>query len=316
MPNHRGPPRPRRKGAGAAGRGTPGTPRQAPAAAPATGGSIAIPGVIPQLPHHRTHPAPRRPFRDRNAHNRIGGAVPAGPASSQPVPDTGIIRRTEPPGPARRSRHPTGRYAPFSPFRLVPGTARTKAEKGGSIAAAGGMPGRSSGVNRNSRAEKYGLFPHTAPAVDSRGKVKRCRYDLPGIGHNAESLRVVSRHVSRRPQPWPQAKPNPQPAAGLSPLSHKRPPRIARCPIRTDGGWCPRRDSNSHALRRRILNPLRLPFRHSGPGHPLSPRVARHKGPGGRRLRGLRPRTCRRPGCCRLRSRRRTSAGAVRTCRG
>ncbi len=31
-------------------------------------------------------------------------------------------------------------------------------------------------------------------------------------------------------------------------------------------GWCPRRDSNSHTLRRRILNPLRLPFRHSGPG--------------------------------------------------
>ncbi len=33
-------------------------------------------------------------------------------------------------------------------------------------------------------------------------------------------------------------------------------------------GWCPRRDSNSHTLRRRILNPLRLPFRHSG--HRLS----------------------------------------------
>ena len=29
-------------------------------------------------------------------------------------------------------------------------------------------------------------------------------------------------------------------------------------------GWCPRRDSNSQTLRRRILNPLRLPFRHSG----------------------------------------------------
>lgn len=29
--------------------------------------------------------------------------------------------------------------------------------------------------------------------------------------------------------------------------------------------WCPRSDSNRHALRRRILNPLRLPFRHSGP---------------------------------------------------
>ena len=28
--------------------------------------------------------------------------------------------------------------------------------------------------------------------------------------------------------------------------------------------WCPRRESNSHTLRRRILNPLRLPFRHSG----------------------------------------------------
>lgn len=28
--------------------------------------------------------------------------------------------------------------------------------------------------------------------------------------------------------------------------------------------WCPRRDSNSHASRRRILNPLRLPFHHSG----------------------------------------------------
>lgn len=28
--------------------------------------------------------------------------------------------------------------------------------------------------------------------------------------------------------------------------------------------WCPRSDSNRHALRRRILNPLRLPFRHSG----------------------------------------------------
>ena len=28
--------------------------------------------------------------------------------------------------------------------------------------------------------------------------------------------------------------------------------------------WCPRRDSNSQTLRRRILNPLRLPFRHSG----------------------------------------------------
>lgn len=30
------------------------------------------------------------------------------------------------------------------------------------------------------------------------------------------------------------------------------------------GNWCPRRDSNSQTLRRRILNPLRLPFRHSG----------------------------------------------------
>ena len=29
-------------------------------------------------------------------------------------------------------------------------------------------------------------------------------------------------------------------------------------------GWYPRPDSNRHALRRRILNPLRLPFRHSG----------------------------------------------------
>ena len=28
--------------------------------------------------------------------------------------------------------------------------------------------------------------------------------------------------------------------------------------------WCPRRDSNSHDLRRRFLKPLRLPFRHSG----------------------------------------------------
>ncbi len=28
--------------------------------------------------------------------------------------------------------------------------------------------------------------------------------------------------------------------------------------------WYPRSDSNRHALRRRILNPLRLPFRHSG----------------------------------------------------
>src|SRR5690606_16713642 len=36
------------------------------------------------------------------------------------------------------------------------------------------------------------------------------------------------------------------------------------------GAWCPRRDSNSHALRRRILNPLRLPFRHSGPSGRLT----------------------------------------------
>ena len=36
---------------------------------------------------------------------------------------------------------------------------------------------------------------------------------------------------------------------------------IRKKPVRK---WCPRRDSNSHALRRRILNPLRLPFRHSG----------------------------------------------------
>ena len=34
--------------------------------------------------------------------------------------------------------------------------------------------------------------------------------------------------------------------------------------------WCPRRESNSQALRRRILNPLRLPFRHSGPERGLS----------------------------------------------
>ena len=30
--------------------------------------------------------------------------------------------------------------------------------------------------------------------------------------------------------------------------------------------WYPRSDSNRQALRRGILNPLRLPFRHSGPG--------------------------------------------------
>ena len=33
---------------------------------------------------------------------------------------------------------------------------------------------------------------------------------------------------------------------------------------KSGNAWCPRRDSNSQALRRRFLKPLRLPFRHSG----------------------------------------------------
>ena len=54
------------------------------------------------------------------------------------------------------------------------------------------------------------------------------------------------------------------------------------------GGWCPRRDSNSHALRRGILNPLRLPFRHSGPQPLLHAAAHKDKRPAlwrrGRRL--------------------------------
>jgi hypothetical protein len=52
----------------------------------------------------------------------------------------------------------------------------------------------------------------------------------------------------------------------MSPRS-PRPPRFTRQDRPNNAvvsRWCPRRDSNSHTLRRRILNPLRLPFRHSG----------------------------------------------------
>ncbi len=41
--------------------------------------------------------------------------------------------------------------------------------------------------------------------------------------------------------------------------------------------WCPRWESNPHALRRGILNPLRLPFRHLGHGQWIS--VTQREGP-------------------------------------
>ena len=78
--------------------------------------------------------------------------------------------------------------------------------------------------------------------------------------------------------------------------------------------WCPRRDSNSHTLRRRILNPLRLPFRHSGTGELLSFRRARCKAR--RQIRGLVQKTCRRRGWSRPCSRLPAIAGAVRKSRG
>lgn len=84
--------------------------------------------------------------------------------------------------------------------------------------------------------------------------------------------RKTARHHQGRPGNVARCAPMPPNSAIVAPqathgANRSRPnaPRAAMISVTMSGNaWCPRRDSNSQALRRRFLKPLRLPFRHSG----------------------------------------------------
>ena len=127
MQSRRGPARPCRKTVARAGCGAQAAPDR-PAAAPAAGGSITIPGVIPQLPPPPHSPcAPAAACGPGRAQSR-GARGAGGPASSQPVPDTGFTRRPEPPRSRRPKPLPTV-PPPQRLLRVAPGRPRPKGKR-------------------------------------------------------------------------------------------------------------------------------------------------------------------------------------------
>lgn len=121
--------------------------------------------------------------------------------------------------------------------------------------------------------------PDQVPAGHARQAFADPRRGVPLWGKSPETARVppspnlprpgtvamrdrLARVTTAAPPAYPAGTGPPFFPAG-SERAHRR-SRVTGKPEDIRESWCPRSDSNRHALRRRILNPLRLPFRHSG----------------------------------------------------
>ena len=110
------------------------------------------------------------------------------------------------------------------------------------------------------------------PSRSASGRLRQV--DTPATMIEARPRIAHDPSAALRNRPWIKALP---PAPGgrakvsrITPMTFSHAAtaastaRPSRHRLHCQESWCPRSDSNRHALRRRILNPLRLPFRHSG----------------------------------------------------